>query len=79
MIKRETGFEGELVFDQSFPDGTPRKLMDTSKINLLGWYPKIELEDGIRNVCQSFQQETRGVEPMRMAVRFDSQRLATAS
>jgi GDP-L-fucose synthase len=79
MIKKEIGYEGELVFDQSYPDGTPRKLMDTSKINLLGWYPKIELADGVADVCKTFALEKRGVEPMRMEVRFDSQRLATAS
>ena len=41
-------FEGELVFDTSMPDGTPRKLLDSSRINQLGWRPKVSLEEGIR-------------------------------
>lgn len=42
------GFKGEIKFDHSKPDGTPRKLLDVSKINGLGWYPKVGLEEGIR-------------------------------
>jgi GDP-L-fucose synthase len=49
IIKKEVGFIGELIFDSSKPDGTPRKLMDTNKINNLGWKAKIKLEDGIKN------------------------------
>ncbi|WP_263415270.1 GDP-L-fucose synthase family protein [Terriglobus albidus] len=48
MVARTVGFEGRLVFDTSKPDGTPRKLMDSSKIHQLGWHHEIELEDGIR-------------------------------
>lgn len=47
-IKDVVGFEGELTFDTSKPDGTPRKLVDTSKINGLGWSAKIELRDGVQ-------------------------------
>jgi GDP-L-fucose synthase len=50
LVKEITGFKGELVFDASKPDGTPRKLMDVSKLTSLGWKPAIELEDGIRKV-----------------------------
>ena len=50
MIKKITGFEGNIVFDASKPDGTPRKLTDTTKLNSLGWKHSIELEDGIRDV-----------------------------
>lgn len=46
-IKDVVGFEGELTFDTSKPDGTPRKLVDTTKINGLGWSAKIELRDGV--------------------------------
>lgn len=53
LIKKIVGYSGELIFDASKPDGTPRKLTDTSKLNGLGWFPKIELEEGIRNVYQS--------------------------
>jgi GDP-L-fucose synthase len=41
------GFEGELAWDSSKPDGMPRKLLDTSRINALGWYPSIKLGDGL--------------------------------
>jgi GDP-L-fucose synthase len=42
------GFQGEIVFDTAKPDGTPRKLMDSSKLFRLGWRPKVSLEEGIR-------------------------------
>jgi GDP-L-fucose synthase len=47
LIVAEVRYEGELVFDTTKPDGTPRKLMDTTKINNLGWNSKIKLKDGI--------------------------------
>jgi len=47
LIVAEVGYEGQLVFDTTKPDGTPRKLMDTTKINNLGWNPIIELKSGI--------------------------------
>lgn len=50
LVKNIVGFEGNLVFDTSKPDGTPRKLMDVSKINQFGWKHKIDLEDGIQAV-----------------------------
>ncbi len=46
-IKNTVGFEGELVFDTTKPDGTPRKLLDVSKINNLGWKHKVNLQEGI--------------------------------
>lgn len=49
-IKEVVGFSGELTFDTTKPDGTPRKLMDVSKINLLGWKHKIDLQEGIKKV-----------------------------
>jgi GDP-L-fucose synthase len=52
------GFHGELVFDTSQPDGTPRKLLDVNKLFGLGWRPKIALRDGIRSAYESFV-ETR--------------------
>lgn len=48
MIKEITGFSGEIQWDISKPDGTPRKLLDVGKINKLGWKAKIDLESGIR-------------------------------
>lgn len=50
MIKDVVGFEGDLKFDSSKPDGTPRKLMDVSKINATGWKHQIELRKGIESV-----------------------------
>jgi GDP-L-fucose synthase len=48
LIVAAVGYEGQLVFDSTKPDGTPRKLMDTSKINHLGWNANIKLFDGIK-------------------------------
>ena len=50
IIKEIVGFEGELVFDTSKPDGTPRKLLDMDKLHGLGWKHQIELEEGIKCV-----------------------------
>jgi GDP-L-fucose synthase len=50
LIKAIVGYEGEFIFDTTKPDGTPRKLMDVSKINHLGWKSKITLEQGIKMV-----------------------------
>jgi GDP-L-fucose synthase len=48
LIASEVGYTGSLEFDTTKPDGTPRKLMDTSKLTNLGWKPSIKLEEGIR-------------------------------
>jgi GDP-L-fucose synthase len=48
LIANVVGFTGGFVFDNSKPDGTPRKLLDVSKLAALGWYPRIDLEEGIR-------------------------------
>lgn len=54
MVKDVVGFQGELRFDTSKPDGTPRKLMDVSKIHKLGWKHKIELREGIEAVYKEY-------------------------
>jgi GDP-L-fucose synthase len=54
LIKNIIGFEGELVFDSTKPDGTPRKLMDVSKIHSQGWKHKIDLSEGIKLAYQDF-------------------------
>ncbi|WP_113651742.1 GDP-L-fucose synthase [Pedobacter namyangjuensis] len=54
LIKNVVGFEGELTFDSSKPDGTPRKLMDVSKLHNLGWKHKIELEEGLKLAYQDY-------------------------
>lgn len=52
MIKKVVGFKGELKFDSTKPDGTPRKLLDVSRLEKAGWKAQIELEDGIRNTYE---------------------------
>lgn len=53
LMAKITGFKGEIVFDPSKPDGTPRKLMDVSKIHQLGWKHQIPLNEGLKRVYQS--------------------------
>ena len=48
------GFTGEIKWDTTKPDGTPRKLLDVSKLEKLGWRYKVELEDGIRLAYEDF-------------------------
>ena len=55
LVKKTVAFKGEIVFDTSKPDGTPRKLMDISKIKSFGWQPSISLEDGIASVYQEIK------------------------
>ena len=55
LIKDIVGFEGRIVYDASKPDGTPRKLMDVSKINALGWSASIDLANGIRSVYEAYK------------------------
>ena len=57
LVKKIVGYEGELTFDTSKPDGTPRKLMDVSKLHSFGWKHKIELEDGIREVYKEVKDK----------------------
>lgn len=54
MVKDIVGFDGELVWDKSKPNGTPRKLMDATRIKALGWSPKIPLREGIEKTYQSY-------------------------
>ncbi len=54
LIKKVIGFEGEIDFDTSKPDGTPRKLMDVSKLHSKGWRHKVELEEGIKMAYEDF-------------------------
>ncbi|MES9902741.1 MAG: GDP-L-fucose synthase [Sedimenticola sp.] len=53
-VKEVVGFDGEMEWDTSKPDGTPRKLMDSSRINALGWQAQIDLREGIRRAYQDF-------------------------
>jgi GDP-L-fucose synthase len=56
IVQRSIGFEGELTFDRSKPDGTPRKLLDISRLAALGWKSSISLEDGINSTYAWFLQ-----------------------
>lgn len=55
-IARVTGFNGRLVFDSSKPDGSPRKLMDVSRLSLLGWRASVSLEDGLHDAYRWFSE-----------------------
>jgi len=57
MVKEITGFTGKIIYDTSKPDGTVRKLMESSKINRLGWQPKISLRDGITATYELYKSE----------------------
>jgi GDP-L-fucose synthase len=54
FLVAEVGYSGELIFDNTKPDGTPRKLMDSSKINSFGWTAKIELSNGIKKTISEY-------------------------
>ncbi len=56
LVKKISGFEGELKFDHTKPDGTPRKLLDISRIQNLGWKPRTTLEEGICKVYDEYRQ-----------------------
>lgn len=58
-VARTTGYSGRLVFDATKPDGTPRKLMDVSRLTALGWRARISLGDGIRQTYAAFCEELR--------------------
>ena len=54
LMKTVVGFEGEVDFDASRPDGTPRKLMDNSKLSALGWRPSLTIEAGLTKMYRWF-------------------------
>lgn len=54
LVKKVVGYEGKIVYDTSMPDGTPRKLLDSTKLFDLGWRPKIGLEEGLTRVYQDY-------------------------
>lgn len=55
MIKKVVGYQGEIVMDASKPDGTPRKLTDISKLKAMGWEPKIDLEEGLKQTYEWYK------------------------
>ena len=56
-ISDACGYEGNIIWDNSKPNGTPRKKLDTTKINSLGWYPKISLNEGIKLTLDAYIEE----------------------
>jgi len=58
QIKEIVGYEGELTFDSLRPDGTPRKLLDVSKMRALGWEASIDLSEGLQRTYASFLEES---------------------
>ncbi|EHD1149749.1 GDP-L-fucose synthase, partial [Escherichia coli] len=54
MVAEITNYKGNIYFDSTKPDGTPRKLMSNERLSKLGWSPKIELYDGVKNTYQWF-------------------------
>jgi GDP-L-fucose synthase len=56
LVAQSAGYKGKLVWDSSKPDGTPRKLLDVSRINKLGWSAGVTLSDGIRDVIKWFRE-----------------------
>jgi GDP-L-fucose synthase len=65
MIKSCSGFTGELYFNKEYPDGTQQKLLDTTRINELGWAAKIPLNKGIKGVCADYEKQ---IEQMVMSI-----------
>lgn len=59
MIATTIGFRGQLIFDPSKPDGTPRKRLDLSQLRNVGWNPCVELKDGLHEACAWFAQHVR--------------------
>lgn len=57
LIKNIVSFKGEIAWDSSKPDGTPRKLLDLSKIRKLGWIPNVTLEEGVRRVYEWYRNQ----------------------
>jgi GDP-L-fucose synthase len=57
LVRRVVGYEGAVEWDSSKPDGTPRKLMDVSRLRGLGWAPSVGLEDGLRRTYQWYLEE----------------------
>lgn len=60
LIVRTVGFTGIVVWDESKPDGTPRKLIDVSKLHSLGWTHKVEIEDGVQKLYDWYRQSLQG-------------------
>lgn len=61
MVQNAIDFDGKITRNLSKPDGTPRKLLDTSLINSLGWHPKISLKEGLKQTIQTYRSQKENV------------------
>jgi GDP-L-fucose synthase len=59
VVAATVGYTGDISFDASKPDGTPRKLLDVSRLAGLGWHARTSLQDGIKLAYQAFLNETK--------------------
>ena len=66
IIQKVTGHQGEIIWDSSKPDGTPRKLMDVSKMKNMGWTYSTELEDGIKKTYDWFLENIDSIKELKM-------------
>lgn len=57
LIAQEMGYRGKILFDSSMPDGTPRKILDSSKLRAMGWSPSIDLHNGIGRAIQDYREQ----------------------
>ncbi|MFT8321308.1 MAG: GDP-L-fucose synthase [Bacillus sp. (in: firmicutes)] len=57
LLKKVIDYKGEIIFDPTKPDGTPKKLLDVTKLTSLGWKPKVELEEGLRLTYEFYKKE----------------------
>jgi GDP-L-fucose synthase len=61
-MKKIIGFEGKIIFDTSKPDGSPRKLIDVSRLNRMGWSSSVELEDGLKNTYSWYEKNLANID-----------------
>ncbi|MDG1279210.1 MAG: GDP-L-fucose synthase [Algoriphagus sp.] len=66
LIQKTVGHQGEIIWDDSKPDGTPRKLVDVTKLKSLGWSPKVDLESGIQKTYQWFLEHSNQYKEVKM-------------
>ena len=66
LIQKIVGHNGEIIWDESKPDGTPRKLLDVSKMHALGWKHQINLEDGIQKTYDWFLENINDYKELKM-------------
>jgi GDP-L-fucose synthase len=61
MIADIVGYEGEIVYNREYPNGTPKKLLDSSKIRELGWEPSISMEEGVKSTYKWFVENYENI------------------